>query len=74
MITLLNIGRVLMVVWIVYALVLVFAPGLLHSRPNLIGGVIQALVAFGIGYLLDRALGIMLRRKAARAERESSSA
>jgi hypothetical protein len=54
--------------------VLVFAPGLLHSRPNLIGGVIQALVAFGIGYLLDRALGIMLRRKAARAERESSSA
>ena len=73
MITLLNIGRFLMVVWIGYALLLVFAPRLVHSEPNMIGGVIQAIAAFTIGYLLDRILGLVLQRKAARADPEQTS-
>jgi hypothetical protein len=73
MITLLNIGRFLMVVWIGYALLLVFAPRLVHSEPNMIGGVIQAIAAFAIGFLLDRVLGFVLRRKAARTEGEQST-
>jgi hypothetical protein len=72
-VTLLNIGRLLMVLWIAYALVLVFAPSLVHSRPNMIGGVIQAIAAFAIGFLLDRVLGLVLRRKAARADSEQTS-
>jgi hypothetical protein len=64
MIIVLNLGRVLMVVWIVYALLLMFAPGLLHRPPDQVGGAVQALVAFGLGYLMDRALSFVLRRKA----------
>jgi uncharacterized membrane-anchored protein len=64
MIVILNLGRALMVVWIAYALLLVFAPGLLHRPADPIGGAIQALIAFGLGYLLDRALSMVLRRKA----------
>jgi hypothetical protein len=51
MIILLNLGRALMVAWIAYALLLIFAPGLLHRPPDQIGGAIQALIAFGLGYL-----------------------
>jgi hypothetical protein len=64
MIVILNLGRALMVVWIAYALLLVFAPGLLHRSADPIGGAIQALIAFGLGYLLDRALSMVLRRRA----------
>jgi hypothetical protein len=53
-----------MVLWIVYGLLLMFAPGVVHSQPNPSGGAIQAIVAFAIGYLLDRALSVVLRRKA----------
>ena len=73
MITLLNIGRFLMVVWIGYALLLVFAPSVVHSRPNMISGAIQAVAAFAIGFLLDRVLGLVLRRKAAREGSEQTS-
>lgn len=72
MIALLNLGRALMVVWIAYALLLVFAPGLVHRTADPIGGAIQALVAFGLGYLMDRALSIVLRRRARSAQEEPS--
>jgi hypothetical protein len=73
MILLLNIGRFLMVVWIGYALLLVFAPSVVHSRPNMISGAIQTVAAFAIGFLLDRVLGLVLRRKAAREGSEQTS-
>jgi uncharacterized membrane-anchored protein len=72
MIFLLNLGRMLMVLWIAYALLLVFAPGLLHRAADPIGGAVQALVAFGLGYLLDRALSRVLRRRALSAQVEPS--
>jgi hypothetical protein len=59
-------------VWIAYALLLVFAPGLVHRPADPIGGTIQALVAFGLGYLMDRALSIVLRRRALSAQGEPS--
>jgi hypothetical protein len=64
MIVLLNLGRALMVIWIAYALLLLFAPGLMHRPADPIGSAIQALIAFGLGYLMDRALSIVLRRRA----------
>jgi hypothetical protein len=64
MIVLLNLGRALMVIWIAYALLLLFAPGLVHRPADPIGSSIQALIAFGLGYLMDRALAIVLRRRA----------
>jgi hypothetical protein len=70
MIVLLNLGRALMVVWIAYALLLIFAPGLVHRPPDPISGAIQALTAFGLGYLMDRALSFVLRRKALSAQGE----
>ena len=70
MIALLNLGRALMVVWIAYALLLLFAPGFVHRTADPIGGTIQALVAFGLGYLMDRALSIVLRRRARSAQEE----
>jgi hypothetical protein len=72
MIILLNLGRALMVAWIAYALLLIFAPGLLHRPPNQIGGAIQALTAFGLGYLMDRALSFVLRRRALSAQNDAS--
>jgi hypothetical protein len=69
MIAVLNIGRVLMMAWIAYALILVFEPALLRHAPDPIGGSVQALAAFGLGYLMDRALGLLRRRKAEREER-----
>ena len=64
MIALLNLGRLLMVVWIVYGLVLIFAPALLHRSPDQVGGAIQVGVAFALGWLLDRALSAVQRRRA----------
>jgi hypothetical protein len=72
MIILLNLGRALMVAWIGYALLLMFAPGLLHRPPDQIGGAIQALTAFGLGYLMDRALSLVLRRRALSAQNDAS--
>jgi hypothetical protein len=65
MIILLNLGRALMIAWIVYALLLIFAPGVLHRPPDLMGGSVQALTALGLGYLMDRALSLVLRRRRA---------
>jgi hypothetical protein len=65
MILILNLARLLMVLWIVYGLLLVFAPSIVHSSPNPMSGAIQALAAFAIGYLLDRILSVVLRRRAA---------
>ena len=74
MIFLLNVARFLMVLWIAYGLVLIFAPRLVHSAPNPTGGAIQALAAFAIGYLLDRVLSIVLRRRAANFDKMALSA
>ena len=70
MILLLNLARLMMVLWIAYGLLLVFAPSVVHSPPKPVSGAIQAIIAFAIGYLLDRALSIVLRRKAANAASE----
>jgi hypothetical protein len=64
MMAVLNLGRLLMVGWIVYALVLIFAPALLHRSPDQVSGAIQVGVAFGLGWLLDRALSSVQRRRA----------
>jgi uncharacterized membrane-anchored protein len=72
MIALLNLGRALMVVWIAYALLLMFAPNLVHRAADPIGAAIQALIAFGLGYLMDRALSIVLRRRALSAQGDRS--
>jgi hypothetical protein len=66
-IALLHIGRVLMVLWIIYALFQLFAPHVLHQPPNDIVASVNALVAFALGHLMDRALGVLRRRKAAAA-------
>jgi hypothetical protein len=71
MIILLNVSRALMVAWISYALLLMFAPSLLHKPADFYSGVIQGLAAFGLGYLMDRALSLVLRRRA-QAHPESS--
>jgi hypothetical protein len=65
MILLLNIARGLMVLWIAYGLLLIFAPSVVHSPHNTTGGAIQAITAFAIGYMLDRILSVVLRRRAA---------
>jgi hypothetical protein len=67
MIIALQIGRVLMIVWIIYALFLLFAPHVLHQPPNDVVASVNALVAFALGHLMDRALGALRRRKAAAA-------
>ena len=72
MIALLNFGRLLMVGWIVYGLVLMFAPALLHQNPGKYDGAIQAGVAFALGWLLDRALSAIHRRRARIAAGESA--
>jgi hypothetical protein len=66
MIMLLNLGRLLMVAWIIYALVLLFAPQYLHRPPDNVGAAIQGIAAFVLGHLMDRAIGILRRRKATR--------
>jgi hypothetical protein len=66
-IALLQFGRVLMVLWIIYALFQLFAPHVLHQPPNDVVASVNALVAFALGHLMDRALGVLRRRKAAAA-------
>jgi hypothetical protein len=56
-----------MVGWVMYALLLIFAPGFIHKAPNQTSGIAQVVVAFVIGHLLDRALGFVRRRRAMRA-------
>jgi hypothetical protein len=46
-------------------LLLLFAPSVVHSPPHPTSGAIQAIAAFAIGYLLDRILSVVLRRRAA---------
>jgi hypothetical protein len=66
MIVLINIGRLAMLVWVIYSLLLIFAPAYIHRQPNQVGGIIQFVLAYGLGYLLDRVLGVLRQRKAAR--------
>ena len=72
MILLLNIARGLMVLWIAYGLLLIFAPSVVHSSPNPTSGAIQALAAFAVGYLLDRILSVVLRRRADQVDKLAS--
>jgi hypothetical protein len=72
MILLLNVARGLMVLWIAYGLILIFAPTVVHSSPNPASGAIQALAAFAIGYLLDRILWVVLRRRADQVDKLTS--
>ncbi len=65
MIMLLHVGRLLMVAWIVYALILLFAPHYLHHSPDNLGASVQAVTAFVFGNLMDRAIGRLRRRRAA---------
>jgi hypothetical protein len=71
MIIALQIGRVLMVLWVLYALFLLFAPHVLHQPPSDVFASVNALGAFALGHLMDRALGALRRRKAAAADSSS---
>ena len=62
---LLNAGRALMVVWLVYGLALIFVPQLIHRTPDQTSGIIQVVAAYVLGFILDRILGIVRRRRAA---------
>ncbi len=63
MTALLNLGRLAMGAWVAYGLLLIFTPGFIHRAPDPKSGAIQAVVAYLIGYLLDRALGAVRRRR-----------
>ena len=65
MIILINIGRIAMIGWVIYSLLLIFAPSVIHRQPDLAGGIIQFLIAYAAGYSLDRLLSVVRRRKAA---------
>jgi hypothetical protein len=65
MIVLINIGRAAMAVWVAYSLLLIFAPAWIRQLPNLKSGIIQFLLAYTLGFLMDRGLSIYRRRKAA---------
>jgi hypothetical protein len=64
MIILLNIGRLMMVAWVIYGLLLIFAPSVVHKHPDQWSGIIQVVIAYALGYLMDRALGLVRRRRA----------
>lgn len=64
MIILLNIGRLLMVAWVVYGLLLIFAPSIIHKPLHQRNAIVQVVIAYSLGYLLDRALGLVRRRRA----------
>jgi hypothetical protein len=68
MIMLLNVGRILMMAWVVYGLLIIFAPGILHRQPDQTSGIVQVIVAYALGYLMDRALSVVRRRRAALAD------
>jgi hypothetical protein len=65
MIVLINIGRAAMALWVVYSLLQIFAPVWIHQLPNLKSGLIQFLLAYTLGFLMDRGLSVYRRRKAA---------
>lgn len=67
MMILINMGRIALAIWVGYSLVLILAPSWVHHVPDLKGGIIQFLAAYGLGFLLDRLLAVFRRRKAARA-------
>ena len=64
MIALINIGRLAMAAWILYALYLLFSPHFLHTEPHDLGAAAQAIGAFALGYAMDRILGAVRRRRA----------
>jgi hypothetical protein len=68
LIALINIGRAAMAVWVVYSLLLIFAPAWIHQLPNLKSGIIQFLLAYALGFLMDRGLSLYRRRRAALAQ------
>jgi hypothetical protein len=72
MILLLNIGRAVMVAWVVYGLILIFAPSIIHKPPSQTNGIMQVAIAYSLGYLMDRALGLVRRRRARAAVDEQS--
>jgi hypothetical protein len=67
MTVLINFGRIAMLIWVVYSLLLIFAPSVIHRQPDQVSGIIQFLMAYGAGYLMDRALFALRRRRDARA-------
>jgi hypothetical protein len=70
MIILINIGRIAMIAWVIYSLLLIFAPSVIHRQPDQMSGIIQFLIAYAAGYSLDRVLSAVRRRKAAQAALE----
>ena len=64
MILLINLGRCAMLAWALYSLLLIFAPALLHRPPSQTAGILQFVLAYGVGYALDRLLGRLRRRRA----------
>jgi hypothetical protein len=61
----LNLGRILMGLWIVYGLILIFAPALVHRPPSQLSGAIQVAIAFALGHLMERAISALHRRRRA---------
>ena len=70
---LLNFGRIAMLVWVIYGLLLIFAPSVIRKAPDQTSGIVQVVVAYTLGYLLDRALGRVRRRIADLAAADSST-
>jgi hypothetical protein len=73
MVILLNVGRIAMLMWMIYGLLLIFAPSVIHRAPDQTSGIVQVVAAYTLGYLLDRALGRVRRRKADLAAAESAA-
>jgi hypothetical protein len=73
MVILLNVGRIAMLMWVIYGLLLIFAPSVIHRAPDQTSGIVQVVAAYTLGYILDRALGRVRRRKADLAAAESSA-
>lgn len=67
MVVALNVGRLLMLGWVLYSLVLIFFPQMVNHAPDPKGGAIQFGCAYAIGWGLDRLLGRVRRRQAERA-------
>jgi hypothetical protein len=65
MIVLINVGRIVLALWALYSLVLILAPSWVHHAPDQKGGIIQFVVAYSLGFGLDRILAVFRRRKAA---------
>ena len=61
MIIALQIDRVLMIAWILYALFRLFAPHILHQPSNDVVASVNAVAAFALGHLI--AAGWMLASK-----------